>query len=114
MNHIVQELCTVVNQTRVYLQRNRDRINEVSKEVKTIEQLLNNMGVHYTGLRDLIEMSYHRHQAERLVEGVEMLADAYLDQVRYYHRQCKSTALEGDVLTVDLLFGVYIEPCATG
>lgn len=99
--HVVQELTTVVNQSRVYLQQNRDRINEVSKEVKTVEQLLNSMGVQYEGLRDHIETNYHRHQAERLVEGLEMLTGAYLDHVEHYHRQ--RTALEGGVLTEDLL-----------
>ena len=98
VNHIVHELATVVNQSRVYIKRNRDKINSL---VAVTNNLLESIKRFAGGMQQTVNQNMQKHQAERLVEDTEVLADAFVDQVDQYHRQ--RAALELGVLTEDLL-----------
>lgn len=98
VNHLVHDLASTVNQSRIYIEENRDRINTLTKEVNNINKYLEGF---QRRISAVINQNYHRHQAERLIESLELVADVYTDQVEHYHRQ--RTAMEIGVLTEDLV-----------
>lgn len=100
VNHLVHELASVVNQSHVYINENRDKINALTKYTKSLVQNLERFA---GGLQSALNKNTQKHQAERLVEDAEIIADAFVFDVERYHRQ--RTALESGILTEDLLSG---------
>lgn len=97
VNHVINELATVINQSQLYIQENRNMINQLTTETRTLIKYVQN----FSELGHVVNTNLQRHYAERLVEDVELLATAYTSIVEHYHRQ--RTAMEMGVLTEDLL-----------
>lgn len=97
ISHAVNDFVTVVNQTQVHVQENRNMINRLSAKTSHILRNIEKMDE----LTQVVNANLQRHYAERLVEDVELLASAYINVVEHYHRQ--RAAMEMGVLTEDLL-----------
>ena len=107
INHVLSEFTTVINQTQVHVQENRDMINKLSAKVGHIIRYIGKIDE----LTQVVNANLQRHYAERLVEDIELLASAYTDVVERYHRQ--RAAMEMGVLTEDMLPPTVLQEVVT-
>ena len=98
VHHLVQDLASVVNQSRVYINENRRKINSLVEFTKNLLKALKRLA---GGLQEQVNQNTHKHNAERLVEDAELVARVFTELVEEYHRQ--RSALESGTLTEDLL-----------
>lgn len=99
--HVIPELVTVINQTRVYVQENRQQLDDLVTHQEEVEKYLKEVQKVILGYRQRIAALETHQELDRILTILELLTQEYVRQKDTYHVQ--RTSLEVGHLTEDLL-----------
>ena len=99
--HVVPELMTVVNQSRMYVKENREQLRTLTGHQQVVEQYLQNMSNRLADMELRLGAAELRLEMDRVISALETVYDLYQQDMRRHQEQ--RIALETGRLSEDLL-----------
>jgi hypothetical protein len=99
--HFLPELTSAINQTRVYVQQNRQRLTKMEEHQNVIAEYMKQLVFQQQGAAHRLGSLEILQQVDRILNALELVGELYHQERNLYHDQ--RAALEVGHLTEDLL-----------
>jgi hypothetical protein len=99
--HVIPQLTSVMNQTRVYVQENRFMMVDIKTHQRAVDKYILHLSQRVIGITVRIEVLEVRQEVDRILTALELISDAYRRQTDLH--QAQRAALEVGHLTEKLL-----------